>query len=108
MTKEETEYFMNKYKTFIEVWQSSHTKEHVRIRLHNEHGWVNGMEEIAGNDYWKTEWLSMSAVNGYAWRLRQKGVRLKHLPLTDAPSNKKTFKVDYDELKGFAESCDIS
>ena len=97
MTKERAQYFSDKYKTFITVWQTSENVHEVQNTLKREHGWTRNMETC-----WKPEPLEINDVKSYANRLRKKGIKLKDL--YEAHEYGTYWVVDYNELKEFADT----
>lgn len=101
MTKERAEYFKNKYKVFIKVWQTSDSVNEVHVRLEGEHGWRNNME--AYTRYSKPSQLTIQNVQSYANRLYKKGVSLKDLPYHYERVVPDHHSVDYTELNEYSQ-----
>ena len=98
MTKERAQYFSDKYKTFITVWQTSANVHEVRDIL-TEKGWTKDMENL--HRVCKTP-LDIQDVKSYANRLRKKGIELKDLYLAHEAGT--YFTVNYDALKELADT----
>jgi len=99
MTENRTLYFENKYKLFIRVWQTSDSITEVRMRLHDEHGWFEGMESPR---LFPVRTLSTACVRSYARRLQKKGIQLKQLPHLERilPPH---WSVNYKMLSNYAQ-----
>ena len=99
MTKEQKDYYENKYQTFIRVWQTSDSINEVKIRLSEQHNWSINME--VG---YRMRPLNLTTVRAYARRIRERGVFLKVLPMGVEPKVVENHPVDYDALNSYAES----
>ena len=101
MTKVRAEYFENKYKLFIKVWQTSDTVEEARLRLQKYHGWYDGMEATGSDARWYREQnrLTKATVQSYAYRLRRKDIELKQM---QEEYEREWSVVDYEMLGEYA------
>ena len=99
MTKEQKEYYENKYQTFIRVWQTSDSINEVKIRLSEQHNWSINMDTGYG-----LRPLNLITVRAYAKRISERGVFLKALPIGVEPKVVENHPVDYDALNSYAES----
>jgi hypothetical protein len=103
MTEQQKEYFENKYKTFIRVWQTSDSINEVRMRLSEQHNWFINMDRTGGR-YSPLQPLTLTAVRSYYRRITKKGVLLKELPLGVESKPFIHSYVDYKKLADWAHN----